>query len=460
MNEKEEVKKAVMELKMFGSIADLESPPENALDEPGDDIQPQIFPDHDELYERYRKTLNYSKLPVTDRSSLPFTQLAVETFTNVGLDALGDSLGRLDVGRAGEMTRTACVGPSSLVLALLYLDRLRRNNPDYLTTISSADLFLVSMMVASKFLHDDGEEDEVFNDEWATSGGMDTKELNKLEISFLSAMDWRVFVAKDEFGGAVETVEEDIALREVTARGWATYTELTTLSRQLGLQELVRLCAELTIKMTAVCVAAYAAGFISLLGTTALLERTPAGPSGLSHSVKSLTSCLSTPAEDSPLPAPTDLVADMLETSNSSHSRITAADLLTASLLVTSLSVSVSPLVNSEEELEARTDADRDNITNTEEINANYTRSLWLAEISRDNSQEWKYDSSPDQRFHFRQQNSDLLSGSWKEILTAEISHNTFSSYFGRCPVLKWGRAFYPATSHILQPLSFLPGNG
>jgi len=384
----------------------------------------------------------------------------VETFTNVGLDALGDSLGRLDVGRAGEMTRTACVGPSSLVLALLYLDRLRRNNPDYLTTISSADLFLVSMMVASKFLHDDGEEDEVFNDEWATSGGMDTKELNKLEISFLSAMDWRVFVAKDEFGGAVETVEEDIALREVTARGWATYTELTTLSRQLGLQELVRLCAELTIKMTAVCVAAYAAGFISLLGTTALLERTPAGPSGLSHSVKSLTSCLSTPAEDSALPAPTDLVADMLETSNSSHSRITAADLLTASLLVTSLSVSVSPLVNSEEELEARTDADRDNITNTEEINANYTRSLWLAEISRDNSQEWKYDSSPDQRFHFRQQNSDLLSGSWKEILTAEISHNTFSSYFGRCPVLKWGRAFYPATSHILQPLSFLPGNG
>jgi len=462
MNEKEEVKKAVMELKMFGSIADLENPPEDAQDDPGDDIQPQIFPDHDELYERYRKTLNYSKLPVTDRSSLPFTQLAVETFTNVGLDALGDSLGRLDVGRAGEMTRTACVGPSSLVLALLYLDRLRRNNPDYLTTISSADLFLVSMMVASKFLHDDGEEDEVFNDEWATSGGLDTKELNKLEISFLSAMDWRVFVAKDEFGGAVETVEEDIALREVTARGWATYTELNTLSRQLGLQELARLCAELTIKMTAVCVAAYAAGFISLLGTTALLERTPAGPSGLSHSVKSLTSCLSTPAEDSVLSAP---VGDMMETSTSPHSRITAADLLTASLLVTSLSVSVSPMVNSEEELETRTDTERDNITttntNTEDINANYTRSLWLSEISQENSNEWnlRYDSSPGQRFQFRQEKYDLLSGSWKEILTAKISRNTFSSYFGRCPVLQWGRAFYPATSHIFQPLSFVPGN-
>ena len=42
MNEKEEVKKAVMELKMFGSIADLENPPENDLDESGDDIQPQV----------------------------------------------------------------------------------------------------------------------------------------------------------------------------------------------------------------------------------------------------------------------------------------------------------------------------------------------------------------------------------------------------------------------------------
>ena len=34
-------------------------------------------------------------------------------------------------------------------------------------------------MVASKFLHDDGEEDEVFNDDWAEAGGMETSELNK-----------------------------------------------------------------------------------------------------------------------------------------------------------------------------------------------------------------------------------------------------------------------------------------
>merc|ERR1712001_154045 len=273
---KEEVERTMLALKIFPDIDQVVEAEQEDPESDEEEYAPQAFPEHTAAETRYTRSLYYGALPATDRPSLPLTRLAVDQFTSSGLDALGQKLGRLDMARAADISRQACAGPNSLVLALLYLDRLRRNNPDYLTTISSADLFLVSMMVASKFLHDDGEEDEVFNDEWASSGGMDTKELNKLEISFLSAMDWRVFVAKDEFAGAVETVEEDIALREVTARGWATYTELSTLSRQLGLQEMVRLCAELTVKMTAVCVAAYAAGFISLLGTAALLERTPA----------------------------------------------------------------------------------------------------------------------------------------------------------------------------------------
>ena len=37
------------------------------------------------------------------------------------------------------------------------------------------------IMVASKFLNDDGEEDKVFNNKWASSGGMDAKELNRLK---------------------------------------------------------------------------------------------------------------------------------------------------------------------------------------------------------------------------------------------------------------------------------------
>lgn len=43
-------------------------------------------------------------------------------------------------------------------------------------------------MVASKFLNDDGEEDEVVNAEWATSAKLDLSKLNELEREFLQAI--------------------------------------------------------------------------------------------------------------------------------------------------------------------------------------------------------------------------------------------------------------------------------
>ena len=43
-------------------------------------------------------------------------------------------------------------------------------------------------MMASKYLYDEGTEDEVFNDEWAASADMETQEINQLERQFLSAI--------------------------------------------------------------------------------------------------------------------------------------------------------------------------------------------------------------------------------------------------------------------------------
>lgn len=43
-------------------------------------------------------------------------------------------------------------------------------------------------MISSKFLYDDGEGDEVFMDEWATSGGVTIKEMLVLERDFLTAI--------------------------------------------------------------------------------------------------------------------------------------------------------------------------------------------------------------------------------------------------------------------------------
>ena len=43
-------------------------------------------------------------------------------------------------------------------------------------------------MVASKFLYDEGVEEEVFNEEWAESAAMETADVNQLERDFLKAI--------------------------------------------------------------------------------------------------------------------------------------------------------------------------------------------------------------------------------------------------------------------------------
>ncbi len=43
-------------------------------------------------------------------------------------------------------------------------------------------------MMASKYLYDEGVDEEVFNDEWAESAGLDLQQLNELERGFLGAI--------------------------------------------------------------------------------------------------------------------------------------------------------------------------------------------------------------------------------------------------------------------------------
>lgn len=48
-------------------------------------------------------------------------------------------------------------------------------------------------MVASKFLHDDGEPDEVFSDEWAASAGLTVEDIHQFERDFLQAIVSTIF---------------------------------------------------------------------------------------------------------------------------------------------------------------------------------------------------------------------------------------------------------------------------
>lgn len=72
-----------------------------------------------------------------------FSELAAEIFTEV---KNGQTLERLDVEEASRISRNACVSPCSLVLALLYLERLKDCNPEYLQRVAPSELFLVSLV--------------------------------------------------------------------------------------------------------------------------------------------------------------------------------------------------------------------------------------------------------------------------------------------------------------------------
>lgn len=73
-----------------------------------------------------------------------FTELSAELFSEA---QKGKSLKRLHVDDAAELTRGACVSPCSLVLAILYLERLKTANPDYVSRMAPSELFLVSLVI-------------------------------------------------------------------------------------------------------------------------------------------------------------------------------------------------------------------------------------------------------------------------------------------------------------------------
>jgi len=266
----------------------------------------QIFPEHDDLNDRLSKNLYYGReTPSCDRLSLPITELCVDYFNIAGFDTTltGKSdlsltrsrLDRLDVARAAAVSRETCASPTSLVLALVYLERLRGSNPTYLHSVSSADLFLVSLLVASKLIHDDGEEDEVFNEDWAASAGMEKKDLNRLEIEFLSNIDWNCHVSPKMFDNMTDRLEKSVIQRQIDKRhgGWTTYSDISVLSKHIHLQLIWERLVNVALQVTAVCLAAYAASLMTMVGTCYALTKANLGPSAVSQSLNTIKSAAS-----------------------------------------------------------------------------------------------------------------------------------------------------------------------
>eukprot|EP00064_Thunnus_orientalis_P023101 superscaffoldBa00008414_g23329 len=212
-----------------------------------------FLPGHQKLTERVRKRLYYGldKDVSLDALSCPVTDIAVEIFQK----SAPSPIRKLHKKYAAHVAREACISPCAMMLALVYIERLRHRNPEYLQKISSSDLFLISMMVASKYLYDEGEEEEVFND--------------------------------------------DIAERQGMKRGWFTYTDLCVLLEQSAWSHALTAIYQHFTKVSCMLGLVYLTSVAGLIATSAVLHQL-----SLSRSGQSL------------LPVPADMSPAQLETSN------------------------------------------------------------------------------------------------------------------------------------------------
>ncbi|XP_017289865.1 protein CNPPD1 [Kryptolebias marmoratus] len=230
-----------------------------------------FLPGHQKLSERVRKRLYYGLDPdiSLDGLSCPVTDIAVEILQK----SAPSPIRKLQKKYAAHVAREACISPCAMMLALVYIERLRHRNPEYLQKISSSDLFLISMMVASKYLYDEGEEEEVFNDEWGAAGKLDVQTVNNLEMNFLNALEWSLFTEPKDFFDMLSQLETSIAERQGMKRGWFSYTDLCVLLEQSAWSQALTAIYQHFTKVSCMLGLVYLTSVAGLIATSAVVHQ-------------------------------------------------------------------------------------------------------------------------------------------------------------------------------------------
>uniref|UniRef100_A0A1I7WQ76 Protein CNPPD1 n=1 Tax=Heterorhabditis bacteriophora TaxID=37862 RepID=A0A1I7WQ76_HETBA len=85
--------------------------------------------------------------------------------------------------------------PCALVIAMVYLDRLRLRNKDFFDTSDPTELYLPALVLASKFLHDSDTCDSAKNSHWIETANISTSYLNNLEWKFIKELHVSVTIS-------------------------------------------------------------------------------------------------------------------------------------------------------------------------------------------------------------------------------------------------------------------------
>ncbi|KAH8377516.1 hypothetical protein KR093_005789, partial [Drosophila rubida] len=217
---------------------------------------------HGEFINRIRKTLYYGGVDTTDADmevSKPFAEYAADLFSE---PHRGHSLHRLSSIAAGKTHATPC----SLIMALIYLDRLNIIDPGYGYRITPQELFVVSLMISTKFYA--GHDERFYLEDWSKEGNMSEDKLKQLEIEFLTAIDWNIYISNEQFFEKLSSVERTLAQREGLRRGWLTYSELMQLLPDFTLMSFV-------LNNFAMLALSYAASVITIAGAFFIASQVP-----------------------------------------------------------------------------------------------------------------------------------------------------------------------------------------
>ena len=87
------------------------------------------------------------------------------------------------------------VEDSTMILALIYIDRISRKKKIFVNEYNIYRLFFVSVVVATKY----NEDKHYSNAYYAKIGGLELEQLNKMELEFVIGMNFDLFVEAKVF---------------------------------------------------------------------------------------------------------------------------------------------------------------------------------------------------------------------------------------------------------------------
>uniref|UniRef100_A0A915PBR5 Flavin-containing monooxygenase n=1 Tax=Setaria digitata TaxID=48799 RepID=A0A915PBR5_9BILA len=217
-----------------------------------------VSPSFKHLQQRLRRSLCYGNRRM---KSLPFplSELAMNYFDkHCPYDYMSMDL-------ATSLARNGCVDACTFLVAMVYLDRLRTSDKTCFEASDPSELYLAALVIAGKYLHDVGQREFIYNDEWAASASTSLRRVNEMELTLLDALRWNISVSNVEFMHILEEAEIWVAKNNFCRRGFLTYNEVAILNSRINL--LSDYVKPLIISLAAFTII-YSAAFVSVVAFT------------------------------------------------------------------------------------------------------------------------------------------------------------------------------------------------